>query len=323
MGSLSCQSVFCAMVGLALAMAPPAHADPRLFIDLKYDVEPSLSDCMADSEFRAMVARQVGYDPYRVGADLGVEVRVRSVEHDIQGTIDWSSPGRGRIGERRFASEGRDCNTMLATMGFALAVQIQLMAVEPAGEPPPRPVEGENAELPGKAHPGGHDEGRALSVSGGAGTAAALGLGPNPVAQGRLLLSLGFGQASSELAVEATLPSTTRQEYGGGFRHRLVLGTWAGCGLRGSTSACVVVKLGQLGVEGNGLDRPASAGGFVAQTGLRLGYSVALGDRMVLVGHADALYLLTSWTIQVNHVAVWTMPRLSALAGIDLALRFW
>jgi hypothetical protein len=323
MGSLSYQSVFCAMVGLLLGMVSRAHADPRLFIDLKYDVEPALSDCMGGAEFRALVARQVGYDPYRVGADLGVEVRVLSVEREIQGTIDWASPTRGRIGERRFASEGRDCNTMLATMGFALAVQIQLMAVEPAAEPPPEALGDDHGVLPGKEHQDVPNTGRALSVSGGAGTAAGLGLGPNPVVQGRLLLSLGFGQAFSEIGVEATLPSTTRQEYGGGFRHRLVLGTWAGCGLHGATSACAVVKLGQLGVQGTGLDKPATAGGFVAQAGVRLGYSVAIGHQLALVGHADALYLLTSWTIDVNHVAVWTMPRVSALAGIDLALRFW
>jgi hypothetical protein len=102
-----------------------------------------------------------------------------------------------------------------------------------------------------------------------------------------------------------------------------VLGTVAACGLRGSTSACAIVKLGQIGVQGVGVDKPASPEGFVAQVGPRLAYSIGLGDHLALVGHADALYLLTSWTITVNHVAVWTMPRLGAVAGIDLAVRFW
>jgi len=40
------------------------------------------------------------------------------------------------------------------------------------------------------------------------------------------------------------------------------------------------------------------------------------------MGHADALYLLTPWTVHVNHVVAWTMPRVGAVAGIDLAVKF-
>lgn len=322
MGRLSCHSVVWVAAWLLLGLPTPARAAPGLFIDLKYDVDPALSDCMGDAEFRSLVARQVGYEPYRAGVDLGVEVRVRSAEHEIQGTIEWNSSAHGRIGERRFASESRECNAMLATMGFALAVQIQLMAMEPAAEPSPETPHNEKADIP-NAQPAAEHRGRPVAASGGVGASTGLGLGPNPVAQGRLFLSLGFGRASSEVGVEATLPATTRQGYGGGFRHQLVLGTWAGCGLHRSSAACLVVKLGQLGVRGVGVDKPASPGGFLAQTGLRLGYSIGLGDHLVLVGHADALYALTAWTVEVNHVAVWTMPRLSALVGIDLALRFW
>jgi hypothetical protein len=323
MGRLSCHSVVWVAAWILLGLPTPARAAPELFINLKYDVDPALSDCMADAEFRSLVARQVGYDPYRAGVDLGVEVRVRLAEHEIQGTIEWNSSGHGRIGERRFASETRECNTTLATMGFALAVQIQLMAMEPAPEPSLEPPHNEKTDTP-SAQPGAeHDRGRSVAASGGLGASTGLGLGPNPVAQGRLFLSLGFGRASSEVGVEATLPATTRQGYGGGFRHQLVLGTWAGCGSHGSSALCLVVKLGQLRVGGVGVDKPASPGGFLAQTGLRLGYSLGLGDHLVLAGHADAIYALTAWTVQVNHVAVWTMPRLSALVGIDLGLRFW
>ena len=347
MRSLLRPSMVCATVWLILGMAP-ARAAQELFINLKYDVEPGLSGCMGDSEFRSMVARQVGYDPYRAGAALGVEIRVRAADQGLQGTIDWSAPAHRRMGERHFASGGRDCSAMLATMGFALAVQIQLMAREPEGKASLETVgaeKGTEDDIPRNQPVADNSRIKAVSASpqaaaaeelpessapstpwsgvGGGGPSAGLGLGPDPIAQGRLFLSVQFGQAALELGIEASLPSTTRQDYGGGFRHHLVLGTVAACGLRGSTSACAIVKLGQIGVQGVGVDKPASPEGFVAQVGPRLAYSIGLGDHLALVGHADALYLLTSWTITVNHVAVWTMPRLGAVAGIDLAVRFW
>jgi hypothetical protein len=364
MRSLSCQSIVWTTVWLILGVAP-AEAAPELFVNLRYDVDPTLSGCMGEPDFRAMVARQVGYDPYHSNAALGVEVRVRPAEHGIRGAIDWSASAHRRLGERHFTSERQDCNTMLATMGFVLAVQLQLMVKEAVAEPSPGSMDTDHTSAPDAR---GHqpsadtdhtsapdarrrqptaDSNRVVEVTApppavaseepptsrspitpwsgiaGIGPSAGFGLGPDPIAQGRLFLSVQAGQAAFELGGEASLPSTTRQDYGGGFRHRLVLGTAAACGLRGSSSACAVVKLGQIGAQGVAVDKPASPRGFLAQVGARIAYSLQLGDRLALVGHADALYLLTSWTVDVNQVAVWTMPRLGAVAGIDLAVRFW
>ena len=185
-----------------------------------------------------MVARQIGYDPYRAGAALGVEIRVRAADQELQGTIDWSAPAHGRMGERHFASGGRDCSAMLATMGFALAVQIQLMAREPEGKASLETVGTEKTT--GDDTPRNQpvaDNGRIKAVTaspqaaaaedlpessppstpwsgvGGGGPSVGLGLGPDPIAQGRLFLSVQFGQAALELGIEASLPSTTRQDY--------------------------------------------------------------------------------------------------------------
>jgi hypothetical protein len=349
-------------VWLILGVAP-AEAAPELFVNLKYDVDPTLSGCMGESDFRAMVARQVGYDPYHSKAALGVEVRVRPAEHGIRGGIDWSASAHRQLGERHFSSESQDCNAMLATMGFVLAVQIQLMVRDAVAEPSPGAMDTDHTRasdarrhqpaadterpsaLDARRHQPTADSNRVVeattspptvaseepptsrgppwSCMAGIGPSAGFGLGPDPIAQGRLFISVKDGHAAFELGGEASLPSTTRQDYGGGFRHRLVLGTAAACGLRGSSAACAVVKLGQIGAQGVGLDEPASPRALVAQVGARYAYFVRLGDRLALVGHADALYLLTSWTVDVNHLAVWTMPRLGAVAGIDLAVRFW
>ena len=156
----------------------------------------------------------------------------------------------------------------------------------------------------------------------GLGPAVGIGLGPDPVAQGRLFFAVQYGMGSIELGAEASLPSTTRQPGGGGFRHQLILGSLAACGWYRSISACALTKLGRIQVQGIGVDEPASPAGFVAQVGPRLAYSLGLGEHVMLLGHVDALYLLTPWTVYVNHVAVWTMPRFAAVAGIDLAVNF-
>ena len=71
-----------------------------------------------------------------------------------------------------------------------------------------------------------------------------------------------------------------------------------------------------------GVAVPASPKGLVAEAGSRVAYSLGLDQHLILQGYVEALCSLTSWTVYVNHVAVWTMPRFATVAGIDLAARF-
>jgi hypothetical protein len=323
-----------------------AHAQTvaRQFVDLTYEVDPALEGCPSAEEFRTMVSRRLGYDPYRAGSALGVRVRVESAETGIAGAIDWSTTTEQPVGERHFASPGGDCRQMVATMGFVLAVQIQLMAAEPAArgatestpaEParrdaaagkrsPPstrRRIPGPPPDLDSDVAAPPTQSGRPWSAMVGAGPSVGFGLGPDPVAQGRAFLAYRLGWAALEAGVEASLPLTTRLADGGGFRHGLILGTLAACGYTGGISACGTAKLGRLQIQGMGVDRPASPAGFVALVGPRLAFWLGLGDHLGLEGHIDGLYSLTPWTVELNHMSVWTMPRLSAVAGIDLTVR--
>jgi hypothetical protein len=236
-------------------------------------------------------------------------------------------------------------------MGFVLAVQIQLMATESSAKEAPQSAQTEPPTRRG-ASPGPAPSSRAPSRGGrrqsaaapptkplevparsepsstpwsamaGLGPSVGFRLGPDPIAQGRAFLAVQYGKGSIELGAEASLPSTTRLPNGGGFRHQLTLGSLATCGWHRSISACALAKLGRIQVRGIGVDAPASPAGFVAQVGPRLNFSLGLGDHLVLMAHVDALYLLTPWTVYVNHVPAWTMPRFGAVAGIDVAANF-
>jgi hypothetical protein len=156
----------------------------------------------------------------------------------------------------------------------------------------------------------------------GIGPAVGLGLGPNLIAQGRSFIGLQYKAASIEFGAEASLPTTTRQTDGVGFRQNLILGTVAACGHYRFASACALGKFGQIRVSGLGVDVPSSPSGFIAQAGPRVVATLGLGEQLLLLGHADALFLLTPWTVELNHTAIWTMPRFGAVLGVDLAARF-
>jgi hypothetical protein len=47
-----------------------------------------------------------------------------------------------------------------------------------------------------------------------------------------------------------------------------------------------------------------------------------LGGPWIVSVRLDVLALLTPFTVELNQVEQWKMPRLGALAGIDLSARF-
>jgi len=318
-----------------LAERAAAQEPPRVLVDLKYEVDPALQGCPSAGEFRSIVAQQLGYDPYSLDSTLDVRVRVRATEKGTEGTIEWLAGIANKLGERRFTSRSDDCLEMMATVGFVVAVQIQLMATEKAAETGVRVTKPKPAEEQVLTHaqttlttksfevrPTSSPDPTRWSATVGIGTAIGYGLGPNPVVQGRLFLALQSGWFGLEGGAEASLPSTKREAYGGGFRHDLQLGTLGLCGWYTSIAACGLGKIGRVHVQGLGVDKPNSSDGLAAQLGPRFAYSLQLGNHFVLLEHIEALYLLTPWTVELNRVVVWSMPRFSVSAGIELAVRF-
>jgi hypothetical protein len=330
---------------LLLATRANAQSVARQSIDLSYEIDPSVQGCPSADDFRSMVANQLGYDPLRAGSALGVDVRVLPTEVGIEGIIVWRTTTQKGVGERHFESQSEDCRKMMTTVGFVVAVQIQLMATEmpPEATQPSSSAEptqrndskpdgvpsdssrtaGERVTLTAddfKVRPGSATDWTAI-IGVGPEIGFGLGPGPGPVFQGRLFAALQWGRVALEAGAEASLLSTMREAYGGGFRHKLQLGTLAACGRLKSFSACGLTKAGRIQVEGIGVDKPASPEGLMVQVGPRLAYSLEFGDHLFLHAHLAALYLVTPWTVELNHVAVWSMPRFGTVAGIDLAFR--
>ena len=334
--------IMCVMLAASRALAAPV-----LFVDLKYAIDPALKGCPSAGDFRNMVSQQLGYDPHRAEAPIHVVVSAEAVERGIEGAIHWDAPTQERVRERRLTSRSRDCRELIVAMGFVVAVQIQVLATEltagpasapqaataatpaPAASPaetepvaarpaPPAPPEAPPPiEIPSSA-PGSTP----WSTIAGIGASAGFALGPNPTAQGRIFFGLQHAAASLEFGAEASLPTTTRQTDGIGFRQNLILGTLAACGHYRFAAACALGKFGQIRVRGLGVDVPSSPTGFIAQAGPRLVATLGLGKQLLLLGHVDALVLLTPWTVELNHTDFWKMPRFGAALGIDLAARF-
>ena len=151
----------------------------------------------------------------------------------------------------------------------------------------------------------------------------ALNISPRVTADARLFLGVRRDRFSLEIGAEATYPSTDRRWDGSGFRYMLIGGTVALCGHRQRFAACALGRASQARATGLGVDRPHSPTGFLAHAGLRLAANFPLGTSWFIAARIEGLARLMSSTVVLNRVAVWEMPRLGGLAGLDLVARFW
>jgi len=327
-----------ALTLIALGAPRAGHARTAVIAtQLDYAAAPGCPDV---DVFQGIVRRRLGYDTFRADAPNLVVVRIEAAGRALEGQIEWQNAAGASIGGQTFPSRSGDCGELTLAMGFALALQIQLLAStvpEPAKAPPPPPARSTPAAAsttPPAPTPAARTEtvveSRATPAPpppgpafwGGAGASAGFGLASDPTALPRLFATAAWPHAALELAFEMTVPSTTQRPGGGGFSQEELTASLAGCWVRAAWNACAVGKIGELRVRGESVDVPLSAVGLMVQTGARLAYSQALGQRSIIAARVEGLARVTEGTVTLDGTPVWTTPRFAALLGIDVAVRF-
>jgi hypothetical protein len=347
------------LLGLFLAgpvstlLGTTAWAAPQTFVTLEYQVDPEVNGCPAAAEFRSTVERQLGYDPFRPAADRRVVVEIGRRGASFDGRIKWSDD-RGRwVGDRRLASRRQGCADIAASLAFSVAVQIQLIAAlapstpepppsarPPVAPPAPAPVSDQPPisppQPPAQTHPQttavaaapkpearSAEHARSLKLFLGFGPSLALWLAPHPTGLGRIFASGRVSRISVEIALDAALPATQREADGSGFSLDRFAAAAAVCGHASAFAACLTTTVGLLRARGLDVDAPASSSGLFSQLGARVGAAENLGRRCFVAARADALVMLSSWSVRLNDTAVWTTPRVGLVVGFDLGVRFF
>jgi len=330
---------------LVLVMEVPAWAAPYA-VKLDYQAGP---DCPGVDQFVAGVQSRLGYDPFAENAPEKVLVLITSRGDALNGRVEWRDRHGDWAGEQGFPGGGTDCRRLVHAMGFALAVQIQILAatrlelddgalplpsppaqgpapVEPPLPvvasplpPPPPPVAAPPVATPSisapSAAPGAPNSGAVFAL--GAGGGAALGMSSVPSWSGRVFGSAGWTHLSVELAAALSVPDITRRADGAGYSQQFLFLAAAGCARVVRWSACLLSNVGQVRLHGEDIDRPTSANVPLVEVGVRAGTRQPLGRHVFWQAHLDGLANLNRWTATLDQVAVWTAPRFVASLGVE------
>jgi hypothetical protein len=303
-------------------------------VAFQYDA-PSAVGCPSEPDFRAAVAGLLEYDPFVPEAARTVSVQIAASDGALHGVLSWRNQAGVLEGERRFASPDADCSKLAQNLAFAVAVQLQLLntpgedasSSETArterevvrSEPKPAPA---RPAPPPPAPSPGPTPSRPLEFGAGIGPFVVFGWSPEAALGGNLLL-LGRGRSFSiQLAFEASLPRDFERDDGSGFESSVFATSVVPCLRFRAVEACPALRLGQVRVQGFGVDEPNSARGLLAEAGLRLGVSRALGAGIEGRVHAEAVGTLSARTVQLNGTEAFSAPAVVFLTGLDLAAFF-
>ncbi len=331
-----CMVAVCA--SLLAAVEDRARA-AEVMVSLEYVAGPS---CPNVDEFRTVVVARLGRDPFNDSAANHVLVRIAPREGALDGRIEWRDASGKWVGDQSFPLVTVDCLRLVRSMGFALAVQIQLLektnaepaatarsemptpnvtpAPKPAGPPaPPSLPSTEPPMAPVRTHPV-RSPGPLLTV--GAGPSVGFGMSSTPVLFGRLFGGAAWPRVSLELAAEVSFPTTTRRADGAGFSQQHLLASAGACARVSRWNGCLLINAGEIRMAGENIDRTNSAAAPLVQAGARVGIVQHLGHRFFVDAHADGLANVTRWTATLDQVPVWTAPRVSAVVGIDVGALF-
>ena len=318
---------------------------------IDYEVTAANANCPELDVFRASVRRQLGYDPFRPGADRRVAVQIARKDVGFGGRIRWSDVDGRWVGDRRLSSPRSDCQGIAASLAFSVAVQIQLMAALAPAAPEPitapsAPIATEAVKIPeGPASPAGQrglepqptaaeetqvpttpvtsPRLRPLRLSVGLGPSIAVGVSPETTGLGRLFANARVGRLSLELGADAALPVTRREAGTAGFSVDRFAAGAAACGHGGIFAACITGTLGRLQAAGFGVDVRASPAVYFSQVGARVMATHTVGDRFFAGARVEGLIMTSPSTVTLNTTPVWTTPRMGALFGMDLGATFF
>ncbi len=342
------RGVLVCVAAVSSALLAPAEVRARaaaFTVTLEYAVG---SGCPDAENFKAVVTTRLGYDPFNESAADHVLVRIASRDGSLDGRIEWRDSSGKWTGDQSFPLVSSDCLRLVRAMGFALAVQIQLLAKTgpardldvgtragsgPPAEAPtppatPRPagvttvpdgptiVPGATTTAPSPTR------GPRPVFAMGAGPSIGFGMSSTPVLLGRLFGALAWQHVSVELAAAVSLPATTRRADGAGFSQQHLLVSAASCAIVTRWNVCLVANAGEVRMVGEDIDHPTSAEAPVFETGARVAVIQRFGRRVFLDAHVDGLVILTRWTARLDQVPVWTAPRFAAAIGIDTGVRF-
>jgi hypothetical protein len=300
-------------------LASSASTQPPRRVRFAYDPQDSIATCPDEAELRAGVNARLGYDAFDATAGEELKVTLRRSGRELEAVITVTDR-QGQLGaERRLVSRQGDCTELASSVELAVSIAIDPFRVAP----PPQPVAEPTPLPPPESAPVAPSAPAHLPMTGMVHAGALLAYGSTPATTLGFVLggSARKGLWSLGLEARADLPRNHALPVGE-IRAYALMGSLLPCVHFYGAAACALLTAGAMHAQGRGLDEAQPVTRSYVAAGARLAYALPLSRRFSLLVHGDVTTPITMTALQVDHVGVWTTPRVAASLGIGLGINF-
>ncbi|MFZ5891970.1 MAG: hypothetical protein ACOY0T_13020 [Myxococcota bacterium] len=335
----------------------PALATPSA--QLRYLRDEGALQCPNENAVRAAVSTRLGYDPFQNDASRIVRVSIETTPDGFRARVELEG-GTDAPAVRELTTRG-NCAELISAVALSISLAVDAehalegssgtssgasaeatptttetvpAEAKPEATPKPEPPKARatpppptsRAELPPDEEPDStrpSSEPTPSNFETGAHLHMGFGSAPSPSVGGSLFLAARRGVLSVSLALRGDLPAGTQLTGSSGIvESNTAAGELSPCLHYREYRACGLSLLGKIWARSQSIAVPASDSGTYAALGVRLGFAWPRNSVWAFSAQADALALMTPFSIAVDAQPVWSAPSAFVTLGAGALVRF-
>jgi hypothetical protein len=325
-----------------VAMSAPALAEEPRRATLQYAVAPGIDGCFETVELEDAVAARLGYVPFVEQAPLAIRANVKRAAAGLSAELEVNDDGAKTA--RKLGSATRDCGELSRALALAISVAIDPLSLTRAPAPPlptpepepakPEPLPAEPAPLaaapapaappPAAAQPDRDEVAPRAELDSlwhvrglVTGHAAFLTV---PGATGGASIGVGLRRRAfwADAEFRYDFPGSATADGGGKVKASLMGGTLALCHGNLKLGLCALGLAARVAAAGSDVATPKEASSFLLGAGLRASLELPLFGPIFARLHADGLYVVTPYQLELRQRTVWESKPVSVLVGLGV-----
>jgi hypothetical protein len=293
--------------------------------------------CADEADLKKAVAARLGYDPFRVVADVALSISVEKTNRRFRARIRLADSEGHERGARELTSKSDDCRDLTDTMALTVSIALDPTSLTrvPDASPPPPPVEEKVPEVPlpeVQAKPELKVEERpeplapkleapirfAFHASG----HVVFGVAQAPAIGAGLRAGVSYRRFEVNVGGRFDAPVEGETSQGGSLRIGLQGGSLAACGVLGPGVFCGTFSAGSISAETRNVTTPRQERVLYLGAGLRAGLRIPILQSIAIEPEAELNLPLIPFALQVNGKTVYELSPAAVRISVGPTLLF-
>jgi hypothetical protein len=295
--------------------------------------------CADEADLKKAVAARLGYDPFRVVADVSLSISVEKTNRRFRARIRLADSEGHERGARELTSKSDDCRDLTDTMALTVSIALDPTSLTrvPDASPPPPPVEETvpevalpevqpkpelKVEVKPEPEPLAAKPEAPIRFAFHASGHVVFGVAQAPAIGAGLRAGISYRRFEVNVGGRFDAPVEGETSQGGSLRIGLQGGSLAACGVLGPGVFCGTFSVASISAETRNVTTPRQERVLYLGAGLRAGLRIPIVPSIAIEPEAELNLPLIPFALQVNGKTVYELAPAAVRISVGPTLLF-